>query len=103
MKLNYTITPTHITIKDSYKITNEWVMMACIERITREIGRISSKRMYQYINEWAAHNLLYNWHLFRSHTKDVDIDRDGGSWWMRLLYGVGAYIYNKVYGAEDFK
>ena len=40
MKLNYTITPTHITIKDSYKITNEGGMMPCIERITREIGSI---------------------------------------------------------------
>ena len=26
------------------------------------------------INEWFAHNVLYNLHLFRSHTKDVDLN-----------------------------
>ena len=26
------------------------------------------------INEWFAHNVLYNLHLFRTHTKDVDLN-----------------------------
>lgn len=26
------------------------------------------------INEWFAHTLLYNLHLFRKHTKDVDLN-----------------------------
>lgn len=26
------------------------------------------------INEWCAHNALYNLHLFRKHTKDVNLN-----------------------------
>lgn len=26
------------------------------------------------INEWFGHNVLYNLHLFRKHTKDVDLN-----------------------------
>ena len=26
------------------------------------------------IKEWCAHNVLYNLHLFRKHTKDVDLN-----------------------------
>ena len=26
------------------------------------------------INEWCAHNAFYNLHLFRKHTKDVDLN-----------------------------
>ena len=26
------------------------------------------------IKEWRVHNVLYNLHLFREHTKDVDLD-----------------------------
>ena len=26
------------------------------------------------INEWFAHNVLYNLHLYRKHTKDVDLN-----------------------------
>ena len=44
------------------------------------------------IDEWKAHNLLYKFGLFRSHTKDVDIDNE------RILkeYIEGNTIYQMV-------
>ena len=36
-----------------------------------------------YIEEWFAHNLLYNLGLFRSHTRDTDLD--GNEAFYRLI------------------
>lgn len=37
--------------------------------------------------EWATHNALYNMGLFRSHTKDVDIEAEQ-AWWLKAAYAV---------------
>lgn len=39
------------------------------------------------IREWAVHNLLYRLGMFRSHTKDVDINTPL-SWYVLLAYNV---------------
>ena len=46
-------------------------------------------------NEWKAHNLLYDLNLFRSHTKDLDLDYE--PWYRRSCYYVLSKIYNLIY------
>ena len=61
---------------DSYKITS-------ISTIESEINRLLTERLLSptrttksYVKEWHAHNVLYKLGLFRSHTKDVDLNDD---------------------------
>ena len=44
------------------------------------------------INEWFAHNVLYNLHLFRKHTKDVDLNYPQSKM-MEIVYSiVGVFL-----------
>jgi hypothetical protein len=45
------------------------------------------------INEWKTHNLFYDLHLFRSHTKDVDLNKH--SWFIKLIYSILSKFYIK--------
>lgn len=40
--------------------------------------------MSSLINEWKAHNLLYDLHLFRSHTRNVDLNNE--PWYRKVIY-----------------
>ena len=35
---------------------------------------INRRSFNSMANEWKAHNLLYDLNLFKSHTKDLDLD-----------------------------
>lgn len=50
-------------------------------RCPKEVLSRSNTSLYR---EWKAHNRLYKWHLFRSHTKDVDLGYE--PWYRRLCY-----------------
>ncbi len=43
------------------------------------------------INEWRVHNLLYDLHLFRKHTKDVDFTLN--KWYVEVLYAIVSPLY----------
>lgn len=59
---------------DSYKITSISMIESEINKLLTK-GLISSTRTAKsYVKEWHAHNVLYKMHLFRSHTKDVDLN-----------------------------
>lgn len=65
-------------IIDSYDLSDkESIMMA--ERIIfarRVYGYKTKRSLESYIREIIAHNRLYKWHLFRSHTKDTDLEEN---------------------------
>lgn len=44
----------------------------------------------ELVREWQAHNLLYDLHLFRTKTKDVDLD---GRRWYQFAYDILGSIY----------
>ena len=74
MKISYTEDNTHV--EDSY-LAND---------IRFEVGSIIRERYLQflpitrsfesYVREWKGHNRLYKLHLFRKHTKDVDLNEN---------------------------
>lgn len=41
--------------------------------------------------EWATHNLLYSLHLWRDHTKDVDLNYPQ-KWYVSLTYGIVGFF-----------
>lgn len=97
MKLipNYKVTKDNITIYNSYLIKSKADMSFVLSVIKYNypqsdyiVNQLDKDTM---INEWRGHNLLYNLHLFRSHTKDVDINKN--PWYLK----VGYWILSKLY------
>jgi hypothetical protein len=53
---------------------------------------IRSRTIFNMVNEWRVHNLLYELHLFRSHTANVDLEREP-KWYMTLAYTILSPFY----------
>lgn len=92
---NFKVSKECVTIYDSYKIKSKADMRFVLSAIKYQhtcpdwvINRLGEDTM---INEWRGHNLLYNLHLFRNHTKDVDINQN--PWYLK----VGYWILSKLY------
>lgn len=75
MKITYTKTCTKIY--DSYLLGSDYLIRKVAVEIatTRIIKNLPQTRTERsYCNEIKAHNRLYNLGLFRSHTKDTDLE-----------------------------
>lgn len=94
LKVNATETNTHI--ENSYKVKSLSDMCEVLKLIKKEckskklaINKLSIDSM---IDEWRVHNLLYDFHIQRSRTKDVDLNTDN-AWYYKLAY----YILSPFY------
>ena len=47
--------------------------------------------MYSLINEWRSHNLLYDLHIYRDRTKDVDLNNE--TIIKRICYSILSVLY----------
>lgn len=52
-------------------------------------GYIVSRTTNSYVREWKGHNKLYKWGIFRSHTKDVDMDENMSLFWEMIWLILG--------------
>ena len=92
--MKYTITKNNLHLVDSYAVGKRY--------FSRELARIKGihpnsdvwLRSYRSMErEWATHNALYALHLFRSRTKDVDLNYPQ-RWYMKVAYAVvGTIVY----------
>ena len=88
--MDYIVLPTCITVYDSYKVSKKEFDPFLND--LRE-GYAGNLVLYYRTNksltdEWACHNFLYNidiFGLFRSHTKDVDMQYPL-DWWEKIVY-----------------
>ena len=72
MNIDYSENNTHVT--DSYQYTDYNLNVMTIIR-ERHLRSLPVTRSFEsYVREWRGHNRLYKLHLFRSHTKDVDLN-----------------------------
>lgn len=83
MRITFEENNTHI--EDSYKSTdlNLEVCYIIRERYLRHLPRTRS--FDSYVREWKAHNRLYKLGLFRSHTKDCDLE-EPIKWYHEIIY-----------------
>ena len=79
----------NLHIPNSYKIQDEYEIRSRVTFYYTSGMLGHSRTIESYIHEWVAHNVLYNLGLFRSHTKDVDLNDDEPKW--RL------WIYDIIY------
>lgn len=92
----YQVSPLCVTIYDSYKI-HKWNMREVLKRINKErtTETIVFERSYFSLKMgWIAHNCLYNFHIKRSQTKDVDLDNPPDyPEWLYIVCGFISWIF----------
>lgn len=90
------LSTTNTRIQDSYRISSRSDMKAILKELReRSCGAdlaINLLSINEMVREWRAHNLLYNLHLFRSHTKDSDLNT-GNPWYLKVLYAIVSALY----------
>lgn len=74
--IEYHISNTNCKIVDSYKITDKSLMKDFISNLISTNKEFNVRSINSYYREWKAHNILYKLGLFKSHTKDVDLNID---------------------------
>ena len=89
MKVKYTKNLT--TIYDGYKMKDveEVIKKMMEERYKRKLP--ITRSLQSYIAETKAHNRLYKLGLFRSHTKDVDLEENIASWKEAIWFMLGGF------------
>ena len=72
------VSKNNIHIEDSYLINKRSDMQLVLDNIRAnysiEYCEVLKRTDKSLIREWFSHNILYNLHLFRDHTKDVDLN-----------------------------
>lgn len=93
--MEYTISDKVIHIQDSYKIKTKKEMTEILNSFREQYPEnyiLKTRSNSSLIREWKGHNFLYELRLFRSHTKDVDLDDNTciilmtGYWFLALGY-----------------
>jgi len=84
---------THIN--DSYQIVSKRDMRLFLATIREQCNpdmAVAVRSMESLVCEWRSHNLFYYLHVFRSRTKDVDLERHQ-SWWREAFCRVVSFFY----------
>ena len=94
--MEYLVMPTCITVYDSYKVSKKEFNPFLNDLREGYIGNIVlyERSNWNLTNEWAFHNFLYNidiFGLFRSHTKDVDMQYPL-TWYEKIIYPTLGFI-----------
>lgn len=73
--MKYTITDTNLHIEDSYTVSKRMMDLHLdVIRQWHPDSNVWKRSMFSLQMEWCVHNALYGLGLWRSHTKDVDLD-----------------------------
>lgn len=83
-------------IEDSYTITKKDEMKEILEFLREQTPNnyaVHIRSIKSQIREWRAHNLLYKLGLYKSRTKDVDLDMDAE----KLFYKIGYFVLSCLY------
>lgn len=65
-----------VRIINSHLITNEKKMILILLMFKKKTNYQCKRSYKSWLKEWKAHNRLYKLGLFRSHTKDCDLEEN---------------------------
>ena len=88
-----TSSKTHIV--DSCKVKSKEDMRAFLQALRDVAGpemAVSQRDIESQIREWRFHNFFYRIHVFRSRTKDVDLELKQ-TWYRELFCRVVSFFY----------
>ena len=89
------VSKSNIHIEDSYKVNRKDDMQIVLNDIranhSLEESDVLKRTDSSLIKEWRVHNVLYNLHLFREHTKDVDLNYPQSKM-IKIAYSIAYFI-----------
>ena len=92
---NAITTPTGTHIEDSCLVTSKEDMRAYLQELrdtsSSEMA-VNQRDLESQVREWRSHNLFYKFHVFRSRTKDVDLELKQ-TWYRELFCRVVSFFY----------
>lgn len=89
------LTPENTHIFDSYLVKSREEMRAFLQSLREQCDSdmaVRQRSLTSLVSEWRAHNLFYFLHVFRSRTKDVDLERRQ-PWWRECFCRVISFFY----------
>ena len=92
---NAITTPTNTHITDSVTVKSKADMRRFLEKVRESVSpdmAVCRRDMESMVREWRAHNFFYHFRVFRSRTKDVDLELRQ-SWWRELFCRVVSFFY----------
>ena len=92
---NAITSPTNTHINDSCLIKSKEDMRHFLAQVRETASpemAVNNRDMESMIREWRAHNFFYALHVFRSRTKDVDLELKQ-LWWRELFCRVVSFFY----------
>ena len=82
-----------IHIENSYRIPKkDFGIVLLRKKVEFPDSGVWKRSQFSLFKEWATHNGLYALGLWRSHTKDVDLEYPQ-KWYLSILYGVCGCIF----------
>ena len=92
---NAITTPTGTHIEDSCLVTSKKDMRAYLQELrdtsSHEMA-VNQRDLESQVREWRSHNFFYKFHVFRSRTKDVDLELKQ-TWYRELFCRVVSFFY----------
>jgi len=92
---NAIATPTNTHINDSCKVKSKEDMRQYLQAVRDEASpemAVCQRDLESMVREWRSHNLFYNFHVFRSRTKDVDLELKQ-PWWREWFCRAVSFFY----------
>ena len=92
---NTIVTPTSTCIIDSCMVKSKDAMRAYLQELRERDGpemAVCQRDIDSQIREWRAHNFFYKLHIFRSRTKDVNLELKQ-TWYRELFCRVMSFFY----------
>lgn len=92
---NASLAPNTTHIIDSYLLKTKDEIRAYLQML-RNLGlehmAVNKRDLESQVREWRSHNFFYRLHVFRSRTKDVDLELKQ-TWYRELFCRVVDFIY----------
>ena len=92
---NAIVTETNTHILDSCAVRSRQAMRDYLQRLRNEVpGEMAVNRrgIESQVHEWRSHNFFYKIHVFRSRTKDVDLELKQ-PWWREWFCRLVSFFY----------
>ncbi len=92
---NAITTPTNTHITDSVTVKTKSDMRHFLTQIRESVSpdmAVCQRDLESQVREWRSHNLFYQLHVFRSRTRDVDLELKQ-TWWRELFCRVVSFFY----------
>jgi hypothetical protein len=93
--INAIVSPTNTHILDSCLVKSKEDMRVYLHRLRDGVPgemAVNQRDIESQVHEWRAHNFFFKLHVFRSRTRDVDLELKQ-PWYRELFCRVVSFFY----------